>query len=270
MAFILMLALLIICKFHNFTLAEMDTTSYSNSAKIPDSENSNNNTPLLLHFPTLKNDMQLDTRTHQHSSRLKRGNDHGFIRFGRNSNNDAKNLIRFGRNEGVKSNGFVRLGRSDKSFVRLGRDDGDQSLRFGRRGDNFIRLGRSFGGSTASDDLLRYRLAMFQKPLLSFKKPLENEESRVTRGNFIRLGRRDNSFIRLGKKNDINKNENPGDAVNEMTGHNTDELFDDATPNDSGLELLHDEQNVDRNQSGDSQNKLLNSNIVDMNNDDYL
>lgn len=163
---------------------------------------------------------------------------HGFIRLGRdpyNSKKSDKNLIRFGRNESPKTNGFIRFGRSDNSFMRFGRnsEDAGEPMRFGRRGDKFIRFGRSGGGGGSSVAAQKTHPVVKDRSLEDFLKTndrivspesiaaaagdfdslssdsllraaLQSPPPTLNRfgrnGNFIRFGRRDNGFIRLGKK----------------------------------------------------------------------
>lgn len=144
--------------------------------------------------------------------------DRNFVRLGRNSDGyerkSDKNFVRFGRNDSpAKNNAFIRFGRSDKSFVRFGRDEND-AVRFGRRGDKFIRFGRSGGGAKDTtlsiNDLakLSHNRDMFTDDSNvdnlnsnSILKTIDGPLSRIGRnGNFVRFGRPDHAFVRLGKK----------------------------------------------------------------------
>lgn len=270
----------------------MATSDLLNIAKVPDdSHNAAIPTPLLIgHHPSahLLNSIYDDGK---HQPRYKRGNERGYIRLGRNdatSPSDGgnrytdKHLIRFGRNESpAKPNNFIRFGRSDKAFVRLGRDDQDDTMRFGRRGDKFIRFGRSGAGDLKTDQLAKLRA--FGEPIVNSENNLDEmlqtklfdivhpSSKRLSRNDkFIRFGRRDNGFIRLGKKNkeystfDDEPKQTDIGTLNEYVGNGG---GDSAASSDIGstLPMFRDKpfNNIDTIDLNENHDKLLD-------NEDYL
>lgn len=152
-----------------------------------------------------------------------------FMRFGRGG----------GGQQPVRLDGFMRFGRAMPSFMRFGRtnamdDAAVEGLRFGRRGDNFIRFGKRNGGggggggsgggeqisplvipmrAVRSDEggtEQHHHLHQQQQLLLADAQQLDAAQRRLSDGlnrierngkEFIRFGRRDDAFVRLGKKN---------------------------------------------------------------------
>lgn len=126
-----------------------------------------------------------------------------FVRLGRDSEDYSryqraeKNLIRFGR-DNFRGTGFIRLGRSDKGMLRFGRNDNAEAMRFGRRGDKFIRFGRSNGGNDKDSFLVADTLNAVDNSL----KPLRPISRPGRLDKYIRFGRADNGFIRLGRRDE--------------------------------------------------------------------
>lgn len=186
--------------------------------------------------PMMRNKRSAAAPHHQQAHGFIRlGRDPSYDGYSRKSD---KNLIRFGRNESPKTNGFIRFGRSDNSFMRFGRnseDTGGEAMRFGRRGDKFIRFGRSGGGGGSGSVMPQQLQHISKERSLEDLFRVNNNDRMVTsdaattggvgfdasenflraallqsspstlnrigrNGNFIRFGRRDNGFIRLGKK----------------------------------------------------------------------
>ncbi|XP_037035700.1 uncharacterized protein LOC119073934 isoform X2 [Bradysia coprophila] len=122
---------------------------------------------------------------------VKRG-EKNFVRLGRDGEDysryqrSEKNLIRFGRNDNSKGNGFIRLGRSEKGMLRFGRNDNSEAMRFGRRGDKFIRFFVAPNLNAAESSL---------QPSRSINRPGRTDK-------YIRFGRGDNGFVRLGRKDE--------------------------------------------------------------------
>lgn len=150
-----------------------------------------------------------------------------FIRLGRDQQKLklARSFIRLGRahQQPSRLDNFMRFGRAGSarkagsSFVRFGRggeEDFPEAMRFIRRGDSFIRFGKR---SESADGLMPMRVTrsnvgnglMIQntgeRGRLAGGQATSDEINRIERNGkqFIRFGRRDDSFVRLGKKKSI-------------------------------------------------------------------
>lgn len=137
-----------------------------------------------------------------------------FIRLGRQPRPSGSGFVRFGRGSNpapARLDGFMRFGRGGHGFMRFGRNSGGASqmpsdaLRFGRRGDNFIRFGKragsTLGGGRDAQMLLMDGIGSGEKGAVD-EDAMQRLDRIERNGNkqFIRFGRRDDAFMRLGKK----------------------------------------------------------------------
>lgn len=141
-----------------------------------------------------------------------------FIRLGRAQQQRMKftrNAIRMGRSGALqpsRQDNFMRFGRAGSTrkaasnFVRFGRgneNDFPEAMRFIRRGDSFIRFGKR-SESTLDGRATRSNAASGQMGPISGRAATDGL-NRIERNDkqYIRFGRRDDSFVRLGKKKSI-------------------------------------------------------------------
>ena len=120
----------------------------------------------------------------------------------------ASHFVRIGKSPsrfmriGKSPNRFMRIGKGGSRFLRIGKSDEDDK----RASSKFLRIGKSSDEELDSVQKRRNAFIRIGKiPSSAFvrigREPLYAEMIKKPSSNFLRIGRAQSSFIRIGKRN---------------------------------------------------------------------